>query len=297
MWLPPTICALDEPRDVFTPYAIQGIWSFYHAASWHHHVPETRITLHPAYLTSLYDPSYSSLVANNQLPVRKHRLTDLSPENITAFEAEVTQALTQWRNDQYGSLGSGIDWSAIAQAVVDRNGDRISEMQAVLGNISSTSNITKAIAHVRLIAFALVMPYIDHRSVLTTNTTVEARSSSLVRATDHCSTAFTRHLEIPFVELTPQERRLKDAIEGVLTRICNLGTSVLGDSLTLLDMLENDSRDGAGQDDGIQMLNKWNNNVKNLMDWLGWAMWKRCPRACAWDVRCIFCLRQTKNIY
>ena len=255
--------------------------------SWHHHVPETRITLHPAYLTSLYDPSYSSLVANNQLPVRKHRLTDLSAEDITALKAEVTQALMQWRNDQYGSLGSGIDWSAIAQAVVDRNGDRISEMQTVLGNITSTSNIIKAIAYVGLIAFALVMPYIDHRSVLTTNTTVEARSSSLARATDHCSTAFTRHLEVPFVELTPQERRLKDAIEGVLTRICNFGTSVLGDSLTLLETLENDSLDGAGQDDGKQMLNKWSNNIKNLMDWLGWAMWKRCPRACAWDVRCI----------
>jgi len=22
------------------------------------------------------------------------------------------------------------------------------------------------------------------------------------------------------------------------------------------------------------------------MDWLGWAMWQRCPRACAWDEQC-----------
>jgi hypothetical protein len=24
------------------------------------------------------------------------------------------------------------------------------------------------------------------------------------------------------------------------------------------------------------------------MDWLGWAMWQRCPRACDWDVRFSF---------
>jgi hypothetical protein len=262
------------------------MWSFYHAASWHHHLSEPRVTLHPAYLVSLYDPSYSSLAANNKLPVRKHRLTDLSSEDLTAFKAEVTQALTEWRNDHYGLLGSGFDWSAIAQAVVDRNGDRISEMRQLLDNVSFSSNITEAVAHVRLIAFALVMPYIDHVAVLSSNTTVKARSSSLAKASNHCTTAFTRHLEVPTVKLTPQERRLKDAIKGVLKRICKFGTSVLGDSLILLETLEDDLHEG-GQTDGRKMLKIWGDEVKDLMDWLGWAMWQRCPRACAWDVRFI----------
>ena len=269
-----------------TPYATQGIWSFYHAAAWHHHVPDARITLHPAYLVSLYDPSYSSLAANNKLPVRKHRLTDLSPENITTFKVEVTQALTGWRDDPYGSLGSGIDWSAIAQAVVDRNGDRISEMRYLLDNISSATDIIGAVRHVRLIAFALVMPYIDHPSVLSSNACLEARLSSLGRAAEHCTTAFTRHLETLSTKLTRQELRLKSAIEGVLKRTCNFGTSVLGDSLTLLEILDRDSSENR-QDEGRQMLKKWGDDVKDLMDWLGWAMWQRCPRACAWDVRLI----------
>jgi hypothetical protein len=128
-------------KDWLTPYATQAGWSFYRAASWHHRVPDTRITLHPAYMVSLYDPSYSSLAANNKLPVRTHRLLDLSSEDITAYKAEVAQALTTWRDDGYGVLGSGIDWSAIAQALVDRNGDRISEMWQVLTDGSSSSNI------------------------------------------------------------------------------------------------------------------------------------------------------------
>jgi len=158
-------------------------------------------------------------------------------------------------------------------------------MRHLLDDVSSTSNITEAISHTRLIAFALVMPYIDHISVLSSNTTVEARSSSLGRAADHCTTAFTRHLEAPLVKLTVQERRLKDAIEGVLKRICKFGTSVLGDSLTLLETLEDDSRKW-GRDDGRQILKAWSHDVKDLMDWLGWAMWQHCPRACAWDEQC-----------
>jgi hypothetical protein len=282
--LPPQYCALDEPRDAISPYAIHSIWSFYRAASWHHHIPETRITLHPAYLVSLYDPAYSSLASNTKLPTRRHRLTALSPENTTAFKAELTQALTQWREDQYGLLGSGIDWSAIVQATVDRNGDRISEIRHLLDSLSSTSNITEAVGHVRLVAFALVMPYIDHASVLSSNTTLEARSRSLARATDHCSIAFTRHLEAPLVDLTVQEHRLKAAIEGTLTRICNFGTKILGEALTLLETLEDGSCESR-LDEARQILKVWGDDVKSLMDWLGWAMWQRCPRACAWDVR------------
>jgi hypothetical protein len=215
-------------RDLLTPYAIQAGWSFYHAASWHHRVPDTRITLHPAYMVSLYDPSYSSLAANNKLPVRTHRLLDLSSEDVIACNAEVAQALATWRDDGYGTLGSGIDWSAIAQALVDRNGDRISEMRQVLADVCSSSNVTEVVSHVRLIAFAMVMPYIDHASVLSANTSGKTRSLSLTKATQHCTTAFTGHLEAQYIKLTLQEIRLRNAIEGVLKRICKLGTGILG---------------------------------------------------------------------
>jgi hypothetical protein len=159
-------------------------------------------------------------------------------------------------------------------------------MRQILGNVSSSSNVTEAVAHVRLVAFALVMPYVDHISVLSSNTSSEARSSSLARAADHCKTAFTKHLGEPLVKLTAQERRLKDAMEGVLERICKFGTGVLGDSLALLEPLEDATRES--EEKGRQMLTTWGDEVEQLMNWLGWAMWQRCPRACSWDVRFVF---------
>ena len=150
---------------------------------------------------------------------------------------------------------------------MDRNGDRILEMRQILGNVSSSSNVIEVVAHVQLVAFSLVMPYIDHPSVLSSNTTSEARSSSLAKVTNRCTTTFTRHLEEPLVRLTVQEQRLKNAIEGVLKRICKFGTSILGDSLAMLEPLENDPPEG-GQD---EMLKAWGIQVEQLMVRMGVA--------------------------
>lgn len=272
-----------RPPGVFTPYAAQARWSFYHAASWHHHIPESRVTLHPSYLVSLYDPKYSSLAANNKLPVRKHRLIDLSLQDKLTFDAEVAQSMTKWRDDSYGQLGSGIDWSSIAQAVVERNGDRLAELRELLNNTSSDKNITEIVSYARLISFALVMPYVDAPSVLASSATKDSRKSSLYQATLHCTSAFTGHLDDLSIELTAQEHRLRGAVEGVLRRICKFATGVLENSFEVLEDLEKNPG-SAAERRGRQMLSAWNEDLMELMDWLGWAMWQRCPQACSWDV-------------
>jgi hypothetical protein len=217
----------------------------------------------------------------------------MSTEDVSAFREEVREALENWREDGFGAMGSGVDWSAIVQGVVDRNGDRLSEMRHILRrNATSSSgsiNITQVVGEIRLIAFALVMPYIDHISILSPNSSSEARLFSLGRATEHCTKAFTGHLDGLVVKLTKQERRLRDAIEGVLKRVCRFGTNTLGEALDLLDKLEDHGdSDGEGKLDeavGRKMLERWREEVEELMDWLGWAgVWQRCPRACNWDV-------------
>ncbi|KIM81237.1 hypothetical protein PILCRDRAFT_505623 [Piloderma croceum F 1598] len=286
------------PREILTPYSTQNVWSFYRAASWHAYVPEQRITLHPAYFVTLYDPSYTSLAVNHKLPVLKHRLTGMSAEDVSAFRGEVRDACEKWREDGFGAMGSGVDWSAIVQGVVDRNGDRLSELRHTLSrNATSSSgsiNITQVVGEVRLVAFALVMPYIDHVSILSPNSSSEARLSSLGKATEHCTKAFTGHfnaLAVGGVKLTKQEQRLRDAVEGVLRRVCRFGTNTLGEALDLLDKLEDrgDSGGEGGPDEveGRKMLERWREEVEGLMDWLGWAgVWQRCPRACDWDEQC-----------
>lgn len=271
-------------RRVQTPYSQQNRWSFTHAAAWHHHLPESRIVLYPSYMVTLYDPKYTSLEANHILPVSKHNLSDISPGDIKTFKAEVEGALNAWRDDKDGQLSSGVDWRSVAQVAVERNGDRLSEMRELLGNVSSSTNVTAAISTARLIAFALVMPYIDHPTVLSSNATDDSRAKSLHSATQQCSFAFTGHLDTLPLQLTPQERRLKGAIEGVLARICSFATATLEESLGLLE----DAQDSLGDIDyatGINALQAWQDNLLELMGWLGWAMWQRCPRACDWDVR------------
>jgi len=175
---------------------------------------------------------------------------------------------------------------------VDRNGDRLSEMRHILSrNATSFFNITQVVGEVRLVAFALVMPYIDHVSILSPNSSSEARLSSLGSAMEHCSKAFTGHLDRLVVKLTRQERRLRVAVEGVLRRVCGFGTNTLGEALDLLDKFEDhaDSGGESGLDkaEGRKMLERWRDEVERLMDWLGWAgVWRRCPRACDWDEQC-----------
>lgn len=234
-------------------------------------------------MVSLYDPSYTSLRNNTKLPTGEHRLTDLSAEDLAAFKEELEDAVLAWRNERPGQLASGIDWSAIAQAVVDRNGDRLAEMRLLLTNISSSSNIMETIGHFRLIAYALVMPYVDVPTVLTADFSADERSASLSNSAKHCATAFTGHLEALSVDLTKQEYRLKRAIEGVLNRICTFATTTLDESLMLLDTLQTGSPDDWAAI-ARESVKQWRQDVEEVMDRLGWSMWQRCPDTCAWDV-------------
>ncbi|KII87871.1 hypothetical protein PLICRDRAFT_699365 [Plicaturopsis crispa FD-325 SS-3] len=257
----------DTPRN---EYRGQAKWSMYHAASWHHTVPEKRVIPHPEHLVSFYSPVYTSLAANNALPRRKHRLLDLSREDIATWHAELGQAFGDWN----AGRSSGADWSAIAQAVVDRYGDRLAEMRHVLEEGATPgANATALVSRVRLIAFALAMPYVDAPTVLVdTARTVE----SLAKANYKCTYAFTGHFG--GLQLTPQERGLKHAVEGVLDRLCGFATGVLGNALDILS---------AGDAvDANTAISRWRSDLEVLMAWLGWAMWERCDPSCAWDEQC-----------
>jgi len=90
---------------------------------------------------------------------------------------------------------------------------------------------------------------------------------------EHCSKAFTGHLDRLVVKLTRQERRLRVAVEGVLRRVCGFGTNTLGEALDLLDKFEDhaDSGGESGLDkaEGRKMLERWRDEVERLMDCWG----------------------------
>lgn len=287
MKAPQQSCSLNS-RFQIPPFAAQAEWSFYHAASWHHHVPDSRIVLHASYLVSLYDPKYSSLEGNNQLPIRYHNLSDISSQDVKTFTDEVGQALNAWRSKNYGELGSGIDWSSIAKAAVDRNGNRLAEMRELLRDTAADSAVVEAVSRIRLVAYALVMPYLDVPSTFSPSASNSSRDYSLSLAAQRCTVGLTGHLDKLNMKLTIQELRLKAAIEGVLSRICSFTSEVLGSSTAFLEELEGHSRE-TELNKGRQLLKAWGEKLEKLMQWLGWAMWQRCSRPCAWNV-CSFSL-------
>ncbi|KAF7972389.1 hypothetical protein HWV62_18028 [Athelia sp. TMB] len=269
-----------------TPYRAAWYWWWYKATAWHHTAPDTRVVLHPAYTVTLYDPKYKSLAENSKLPRRQHRLVDLSADDKTVFRTELDTAMKAWTNNDPRGEGSGVDWSSIAHGIVERNGDRIAELHILLSKVNATSNITELVSTARLIAFGLILPYVDHATIFAPYISAPKRRAVLSEASTQCSLAFTGHIDAPRYHLTPQEQRLKQAAEGVLGRICGFATQIFNESLTLLDMLANEADLDLSQAQTSQALASWRGGVERLMDWLGWAMWQRCPDICAWDEVC-----------
>lgn len=269
-----------DMRPYTTPYSASHAWWMYRAASWHHMRPDTRVTLHPEYLVTLYDSKYTSLAANNRLPRPEHGLADLSAEDQEVFLAELDGMLRAWNSDTKGevAMASGADWLTVAQVVVDRAGDTLAELHALLSDLTPASNATQILSNAQLTVFALLMPYIDHKTLFAPGITTTDRASILEDVSKRCGVIFTGHIDAPAYKLTAQERRLKYAVEGVQGRICSFTSAVLEEALYLLETLPQE------QNVLRSKLVIWKQDVEDLMGWLGWAMWERCPRMCGWDV-------------
>ncbi|KZP14883.1 hypothetical protein FIBSPDRAFT_1048534 [Athelia psychrophila] len=272
-------------RGAPTLYTNQANWLWYLATASHHTMPDSRVILHPAYTITLYDAKYTSLAANTKLPRRKHRLIDISPADKAVFHAELDEAITAWIDDPRGE-GSGVDWSSIAHAIIKRSGDSIAELHTLLANVNATSKVTDVVSTARLIAFALIMPYADHAAVFAPTITAASRSAVLADISLQCSLAFTGHIDAQLYRLTPQEERLKGAVEGVSRRICAFAAGTFDESLNLLESLAGEVDFACAQAQAVQALERWLGNVEELMEWLGWAIWKRCPEVCGWDEVC-----------
>ena len=269
-----------------TPYRSSSHYWWYKAAAWHHTVPDTRAVLHPAYTVTLYDPKYKSLAKNTKLPRRQHRLVDLSADDEAVFRTELDGAMKAWTNNDPRGEGSGVDWSSIAHGIVERNGDRIAELHTLLSKVNTTSDVMEVVSTTRLIAFGLILPYIDHAAVFAPDITASDRSTVLSAVSAQCSLAFTGHIDAPRYSLTLQEQRLKRAVEGVLRRICGFATQTFDDSLNLLDALAGEDDLALIQVQASRAIDSWRGDLEKLVGWLGWAMWQRCPEICAWDEVC-----------
>lgn len=258
-------------------YAAAVHWGFARAASWHHHTPDPRVHLQPQHLVSFYDTKYTSMLSTFSRPRIEHRLVDASSEDIAAFKKELAEVIDAWTS---GEKGSGFDWTGLVESIVDRTADRLDEMRALLD--ASTSNTTAVLSDARALAYTYLWPYLsapDTLSVWPEPPSTGARQQAMKQAVDLCQIAFTGHVEESL--MTPQEKRLKGAVEGVLGRICGYYADLLQDALEIVDSHE--KLDGGKE---RATLARWKKQTQDLMSWLDWPQWKRCPRQCDVDEQC-----------
>lgn len=209
---------------------------------------------------SFFDSKYSSLALSRKGVDRtKWRARDISGEDVEVFRAELLGALTRKQG------GSGVKWDAIIRSVVERHAGRLEFLSDWLGE--DRKNVTHSIVHARQMILTMLTPYLSIPSIPSdykTNTTW------LSPAMHHCSTSFTSHL--PVNRFTPQEHRLKHSVESAMKEICRT-----------LGVIWINAFDSEELDDNYaqrQLLREWKEEIKRLMDWLGWAEWVKCKPAC-----------------
>ena len=247
------------------------------AYSWHHHLRDPRIQLHPAYAVSLYSTAYPSLQPAFAQPVHLQRLTNLSTSDISSFRSHIESALTNWQSDIKKSHRP-VDWLGIVQAIMDRNGDRLSELKTVLQ--TRGANLTALIDQARLVTYTMLMPYIN---VPQLESSIAQKRPVVIRAAvRECSVAFTGHLERD--GFNTQENALVDAIESVLSRLCHFNGDWLSASIPHLLIHSSAARSTSTKKAEEKLLNEWHQGLQDLMKWLAWPMWHHCPNQCADDV-------------
>ena len=267
---PPHVPAPEVPPG-WRGNVVSGISSFFEAINagmWHNRSPgETRIKIDYSRVISFFDPALSSLVdARAGKPREDFRLDEISEADSKYIRDQLTDVFT--RDDQ----GSGIDWGAVTQVIVDRYAGRLELLQHILQNPESNRNVTEQVAEARSQVLIMLSPYML-TSAIPPNPTESVDPSWIDPVVKHCASTHTAWAPEGF--LTPQEKVIKGAVEEVLSQICR----VLGD--IWVDAFDSEE---AGAKELEQLLGKWQSDVVELMDWLDWSIWLKCNPSCGPEV-------------
>jgi hypothetical protein len=233
------------------PWGNAAGWEWIRSATWHYSLsPESRVIPDLCRFFTYYSPDFASFPHN--LTSRKdfsHRLVNVTKEDAVAFKEQIGQSLLT-----ADTACSGLDWRRVTQDIMERYGGRIKELEIVLS--SNTTNATEKAEKAGMLAFGGIMPFV----------TDSKRDGAQAR----CSTAYTAF--IPEGVLSPQEFLLRDTVESVLGKICQLFIGVYFEQL-----------EHPPSEYGVL---GWKQDTEELVRWLDWDMWRRCDRQCGWDEVC-----------
>ncbi|KAI0058201.1 hypothetical protein BV25DRAFT_1830379 [Artomyces pyxidatus] len=238
------------------------------AGSWQNRAPgETRMRVDYSSFVTFYDRTLTSLVAARRgVPRVKHRLI-----NITA--SETARKLDELA-DVYGrapGAGSGVDWGSVTHVVQQRYADRLALLRFLLAPTQvAAANATAHAALVRAQLLTMLAPYMTTDAV-----PAPGNASWAQRIVRLCATTHTARIRDAV--LTPQERGIRNAVEGTAREICRQITLMWADAFDI---------EGAGEARQRAALLKWRGQVAELMAWLDWSVWAQCEPECRPDELC-----------
>ncbi|KAG9119001.1 hypothetical protein FRC07_006203 [Ceratobasidium sp. 392] len=254
-------------RGVFALFARYASWEWLRAASHTYNgLGEARVKLRSGWHVT----SHGIAPTSNGIT----RVAQLPADSIATWRKEVDQMLQMALRQKHDS--SGVDWRALTDLIVDRYGDRLPELSALLklahSSISahtsgSNTNATIHIQHAYRLVSSILLSFYD-------------RNASREEQVEICTFSIPPDLAAKEGEANPlnqYERKIWSVVVHVHRSIC----------ATILDIhsgLEAFRPLPSGPN--ILSLEQMSNRVDELISQLDWPGWVRCPDVCPWGQVC-----------
>ena len=175
------------------------------------------------------------------------RLVSASGPELEAIKKKLTDVIRERRG--LASSGPHVDWQGVSDLIVGRYADRLQYMAEKVLDLGTMK---------REIRFLLTI-FIDFSS----------RPLDLRAANKRCTSLYLQAKAIK----TDSDDLIRTAFETVTSKICS----------SLFDIREIIEEDQRGQSDVLERIQEI---LRDLIDWLGWARFKRCP-PCGLDEVCM----------
>lgn len=228
------------------------------ASAWNNDFPgEVRVQLDYTRLLTFYDPAFESLVeARRGVDRSNHRLTNISREDFDYAMTSLRQDLVRPVEEK----GSGVDWGSFTRVITDRYAERIELLRTTLNTTDfSKENATSVASRARRDVFIMLSPYILYGVLPDISNSTD--SAWVEPITTKCYTTLTSSVDES--TLLRSEVTIRNAIEGVLKRICTSLTDIWVDAMSV---------ESATIERATELLGLWRSKVDELVEWLDWPM-------------------------
>ncbi|KAF5340185.1 hypothetical protein D9758_014985 [Tetrapyrgos nigripes] len=290
-----------------------------HSASQHNAFPgEMKIKLDMDGLVSFYDEELvrkSPYFVDNDndnhnhddAPDRwTHQVRRVSKEDARRVRERVEEVLLR-QKEMKAQGASGIDWQLLIQMLIKRYASRLETLEYLLavgvrglpeagegeGGIGIARMDSERVQTVFDQLEVALSPFIladavpaPSPAVVTEKSKSGSTASSLDWASSVyklCATTHTLYLHSPHIlrKMTKSERTLLKAVEGSNKEICRVLVTFWAEGVENGLGLENMYHIKKGTNTQMGSLRqRWEKDLKVLMDWLDWSVWQRCRPAC-----------------